>query len=195
MSENTAETATATKPEAAPITVPASAMSKFAPQTNFVTALKVANNQPTWWNLNNNADAPFWWLVVVDLWNLQPVVNVLGDGVNVPAAVQQYNNNPRYFLYCLSNCQTGAQIPYGAFYTFLQQIGGGPGLAKLEQVYKQFSSGVIHNYSYILGATMDTTDFPGYEAISFAGPTVLAMQFMPTIVNNQQVYVPIKEFD
>jgi hypothetical protein len=196
MSENTAETATATATATAggPITVPASAFSKFAPQTNFVTALKVANNQPTWYNLNNNPDAPFWWLVVIDLYNLQPVANVLGDGVNVPAAVQQYNNNDRYFLYCLSNCQTGAQIPYGNFYTFLQQVGGGTQLARLEQVYKQFSSGVIKNYSYILAATMDTTDYPGYEELSFAGPTVLAMQFMPTIVNNQQVYVPINPF-
>ena len=194
MSENTAETAsaTATKAEGAPVTVPATAMSKFAPQTNFTTALKVANNS-TWWQ--NSPDTPFWWLVVIDLFNLQAVANVMGDGVNVPSAVQQYNNNPRYFLYCISNCQTGAQIPYGAFYTFLQQVGGGPGLAQLEQVYRQLTSGVIKNYSYILAATMDNTDFPGYEAVSFAGPTVLAMQFMPTIVNNQQMYVPIKQFD
>jgi hypothetical protein len=196
MSETAAATATATESAkaGAPVTVPASAMSKFAPQTNFVTALKVANNSTTWYNLNNNPDAPFWWLVVFDLFNLTPVANVLGDGVNVPPAVQQYVNNPRYFLYCLSNCQTGAQIPYGNFYSFLQQVGGGPGLAQLEQVYKQFSSGIIHNYSYILAATMDTTDYAGYEAVSFTGPTVLAMQFMPTIINNQQIYVPVNPY-
>ena len=196
--ESEAATATtaaaATSTGGALITVPASAFSKFAPQTNFVTALKVATNQPVWWNLNNNPDAPFWWLVVIDLWNLQTVANALGDGVNVPAAVQQYNNNPRYFLYCLSNCQTGAQIPYGNFYTFLQQVGGGPGLAQLEQVYRQFSSGVIKNYSYILAATMDTTDFSGFEAFSTHHYTTLAMQFMPVTVNGQTTYAPINPF-
>jgi hypothetical protein len=187
-------TATATAAGGPINTVPASAFSKFAPQTPFTTALALANNRPVWYNLNNNPDAPFWWLVVVDLTNLQPVANVLGDGVNVPPAVQQYYNNPRYFLYCISNCQTGAQIPFGAFYQFLQQVGSGPGLAQLEQVYRQFSSGIIHYYSYILAATMDTTDYPGFESLSFTGPATLAMAFMPYIVNNQQVYVPINPF-
>jgi hypothetical protein len=203
MSENAAASTDSTTADAtatqvssggAPVTVPASAMSKFAPQTNFGTALKVANNQTYWYPLVNDGNTPFWWIVVFDLFNLTPVANVIGDGVNVPPAVQQYVGNPRYFVYVLSNCQTGAQIPYGNFYTFLQQVGGGNGLAQLEQVYKQFSSSVIHNYSYILAATMDTTDYAGYEALSFAGPTVLAMQFMPTIINNQQVYVPINPF-
>ena len=116
------------------------------------------------------------------------------DGVNVPSDVQQYVNNPQYFLFCISNCQTGAQIPYGAFYTFLQQVGGGPQLARLEQVYNQLTSGIIHNYSYILAATMDTTDYPGFEALSFTDATVLAMQFMPVTVSGQTIYAPIDPF-
>jgi hypothetical protein len=187
-------TATATENVSGTANVPATAMSRFAPQTPVTTALAIGTNRPTWYNLGKGNDDYFWWLVVVDLTNLNVVANVLGDGVNVPSGVQQYVNNPQYFLFCISNCEQGFQIPYGAFYTFLQQVGGGQQLARLEQVYNQLKSGVIHYYSYILAATMDTSDYPGFEALSFTNATVLAMQFMPVTVGGQTTYAPIDPF-
>jgi hypothetical protein len=192
MSESATATATANVSDTT--NVPVTAMSLFVPETTAYTALVIGNNRPDWFNLNVNGAEPFWWLVVVDLTNLNVVANVIADGVNVPSAVQPYVNNPQYFLFCISNCQTGAQIPYGAFYTFLQQVGGGPELARLEQVYNQLSSGIIKNYSYVLAATMDTTDYPGFEALSFTDATVLAMAFMPVTVGGQTTYAPINPF-
>jgi hypothetical protein len=190
MSESATPTETATNGANVPVT----AMSNFVPQGPGWTALVIGTERPNWSNLNVNNNTPFWWLVVVDLTNLNVVANVIADGVNVPSAVQPYVNNPQYFVFCISNCQTGAQIPYGAFYSFLQQVGGGPELARLEQVYNQLSSGIIANYSYVLAASMDTTDYPGFETLSFAEPTVLAMQFQPITVGGNTTYAPINPF-
>jgi hypothetical protein len=190
MAESAAAAATATNGA----NVPVSAMSRFAPQTSAYSALAIGTNRPTWWNLNNNGDASFWWLVVVDLTDLNVVANVLGDGVHVPPALQPYLNNSQYFIFCIGNCLQGFQIPYGDFYTFLQQIGGGSQLARLEQVYHQLSSGVIHYYSYMLATTMDATSYPGFEFLSFTNATVLAMQFMPVTVGGQTIYAPIDPF-
>jgi hypothetical protein len=192
MSESATETTATTATTGA--NVPVTALSRFAPQTYATTALAIGTNRPNWYNLGKSSDDYFWWLVVVDLANLNVVANVLGDGVNVPSDVQQYVGNPRYFLFCISNCEQGFQIPYGAFYTMLQQIGGGQQLARLEQVYGQLKSGIIHYYSYILAATMDTADYPGFEALSFTDATVLAMQFMPVTVGGQTTYAPIDPF-
>jgi hypothetical protein len=192
MSETAAATANATATNGA--NVPVTAMSCIVPQGPGWTALVIGTNRPNWSNLNVNGQTPFWWLVVVDLTNLNVVANVLADGVNVPSAIQPYLNNPQYFLFCLSNCQTGAEIPYGAFYTFLQQVGGGPQLAQLEQVYNQLQSGIIQSYSYSLAATMDSTDYPGFEKLSFTNSTVLAMQFMPVTVGGQTIYAPVDPF-
>ena len=197
-----AETATATATASATAmlpgnSVPVAAMSCIAsqPTGGSTTSLAIGKSRPNWWNLQNNPATPFWWLVVVDLNNnLNVVANVLADGVNVPSAVQPYVGNPQYFLFCMSNCETGAQIPYGAFYSFLQQIGGGSQLARLEQIYHQLSSGIITKYSYILAATMDTTDYSGYEALSFTNDTILAMGFMPITIAGQTIYSPINPF-
>jgi len=193
------ESATATTAEAVTDgsnNVPVTAMSYCIPDSSpySMTSLAIGKNRPTWYNLNKQANDPFWWVVVVDLTNLTVVANVLADGYNVPPGIQQYVNNPQYFLFCLSNCETGAQIPAGALYTLLQQIGGGAQLARLEQVYHQLSSGLIRHYSYILAATMDTTDYPGFEALSFTNDTVLAMAFMPVTVGGQTIYAPIDPF-
>ncbi len=196
MSESTQATASAaaTTTATAGANVPVSAMSRFAPNSAGFTALVIGSNRPNWWNLGKTGDDSFWWLVVVDLTNLNVVANVLADGVHVPAPVQPYLNNPRYFLFALGNCLQGFQIPYGDFYSFLQQVGSGSQLALIEQVYHQLSSGIIHNYSYILAATMDTTDYTGYEAHSFAGASVLGFQFMPVTVGGQLIYTPINPF-
>jgi hypothetical protein len=194
MSEDTTATEAAAPAATAPNNIPVSAMGRFAPGSSGYSALAIGTNHPNWYNLNPSADASFWWLVVVDLTNLNVVANVLGNGYDVPPAVQGYLNNPQYFLFCIGNCLQGFQIPFGAFYTFLQQVGSGPQLARVEQVYHQLKSGIIHNYSYILAATMDTNDYPGFEASSFTGAAVLAMEFMPVTVNGKTTYAPIDPF-
>jgi hypothetical protein len=195
MSETAAASASATGIVPGP-TVPVTAMSKLAPnQANAFTALVIGKNRPNYYNLNPDPNASFWWLVVVDLNNnLNVVANVLGDGKTVPSAVQPFVGDPQYFLFCLGNCLQGWQIPFSDFYTFLQQVGSGPQLARLEQVYHQLSSGILQNYSYILAATMDTSGYSGYEALSFTSAAVLAMQFMPVTIAGQTIYSPIDPF-
>jgi len=189
-SESAAATETATNGTNVPVTV----MSRFAPQTAAYTALVIGTNRPNFYNLNKDPDTSFWWLVVVDLTNLNVVANALSDGVHVPPDVQPYLNNSRYFVFCIGNCLQGWQIPYGDFYSFLQQVGSGQQLARLEQVYHQLSSGIIHYYSYLLATTMDATTYPGFELLSFTNATVLAMQFMPVTVGGQTTYAPIDPF-
>src|SRR4051812_4533233 len=73
------------------------------------------------------------WLVVVDLTNLSVAVNTTTNSVTVPPAVQQYLGNSQYFLFCVSNAGQVYNVPHGALYAFLQQVGSGPQLAAAEQ--------------------------------------------------------------
>ena len=195
MSESATATATASASATNGANVPVTAVSCFASNGNPISALKIGDHSVRNDIIsNNNPEGSWWWLVVVDLTNLDVVANVLGDGRTVPPTVQPYLNNPKYFLFSIGNCLQGHQIPADAFYTFLQQVGSGRELARLEQAYRQFKSGIFQNYSYMLAATMDTTDYPGFETLSFTNSTVLAMQFMPVKVNGQTTYTPINPF-
>jgi hypothetical protein len=138
-------------------------------------------------------NASFIWLVVVDLTNLNVVASdVSTDGTTVPSDVSQYAGNPQYFLYAISNAAWGNVMPQGDLYALLQKIGGGPGLAFLEQVYTQLGTGYLGAFSYILAATMDTSDAPGFEAVSFTELQLLTMGFLPVEVEGQTIYAPVQ---
>jgi len=135
----------------------------------------------------------FIWLVVVDLTDLKVVANdVSTDGTTVPSDIGQYAGNSQYFLYAISNAAWGTSMPQGDLYALLQKVGGGPGLAFLEQVYDQLGTGYLGAFSYILGATMDASDAQGFEAVSYTELTLLTMGFLPITVNGNTIYAPVQ---
>jgi hypothetical protein len=74
----------------------------------------------------------FFWLVVVDLTDLNVVANdVSTDGSTVPADISQYADNSQYFLYAISNSAWASVMPTGNLYTLLQKVGSGEKLASL----------------------------------------------------------------
>ena len=138
-------------------------------------------------------NASFMWLVVVDLTNLNVVANdVSTDGTTVPSDISQYAGNPQYFLYAVSNAAWGNVMPQGDLYALLQKIGGGSGLAFLEQVYNQLGTGYFGAFSYILAASMDTSDAPGFEAVSYTALQLLTMGFLPITVDGNTIYAPVQ---
>jgi hypothetical protein len=175
---------------AAASNVPVSVMGVFY-NDNAYPAIVIGKNYVSF---SGNPNTSCYWLVVVDLTNLNVVVNTTTNSVTVPPAVQQYVGNSQYFLFCVSVAGQVYNVPHGDFYTFLQQVGSGPQLAAAEQIIGQMGTAIIHTYSYILAATMDTTDYPGFEAFSTHHYTLLAMQFMPVTVNGQTIYAPINPF-
>jgi hypothetical protein len=138
-------------------------------------------------------NASFMWLVAVDLTNLNVVANdVSTDGATVPSDISQYAGNPQYFLYAVSNSAWANVLPQGDLYALLQKVGAGPGLAYLEQVYAQIGTGFLGTFSYILAATMDESDAPGFEAVSLTELQLLTMGFLPITVDGNTIYAPIQ---
>lgn len=135
----------------------------------------------------------FFWYVVVDLTDLSVVVSEISqDETSVPPDVQKYAGSTQYFLYVMTNVANGYNIPQGNLYTFLKAVGSGPQLDRGEQMIDQLGTGTIQSYSYVLAATMDENDVPGFEMFSNTEYVVLTMQFMPITVNGQTIYAPIQ---
>ena len=134
----------------------------------------------------------FWW-VVLDLTNdLAVVANETStDPTSVPTAIAPYLGQSQYFLYFVTLAQITGNVPQGALHAFLQKLGSGAQLARLEQIIGALSTGAWVNYSYILGATTANDDLPGFETMSLYEPGVLTMQFMPVAVQGQTIWAPV----
>ena len=134
----------------------------------------------------------FWW-VVVDLTNdLAVVANETStDPTSVPTSIAQYLGQSQYFVYFVTLAQITGNVPQGALYDFLQKLGSGAQLARLEQIIGALSTGAWVNYSYILGATTANDDLQGFETMSLYEPSVLTMQFMPVAVQGQTIWAPV----
>ena len=175
----------------APQNVPVSVLSNFTNQYP-ITALVIGQNYVQF-NFPNNA--PAYWFVAVDLTNLSVVQNIVSkDPTAVPPAIQALLGNPQYFLFFVSNWQSTMNMITGPQYTFLKQVGASVQLDRGEQIIEQLGTGTLLNFSYVLGATFDNNDTPGYELFSTFNYTVLAMQFMPITVNGQTIYAPVNPF-
>jgi hypothetical protein len=173
----------------APQNVPATALSSYVNQYP-VTALVIGNNYVQY---NGTYNAPAYWYVAVDLTNLSIVQNIISqDSNNVPPAIQALLGNAKYFLFFVANWQSTFNLVQGSLYTFLQAVGSGPQLARGEQMVEQLGTGTIVNFSYVLAATFDNNDLPGFEVFSSTLYTVLTMQFMPVTVNGQTIYAPVQ---
>ena len=138
-------------------------------------------------------NSSFMWLLVVDLTNLNVVANeVSTDGSTVPSDVSQYVGNPQYFLYALSNSAWASVFPSGDLYALLEKVGAGTGLAYLSQTFAQIGTGFLGTFTYILAATMDASDAPGFEAASLTDLQVLTMGFLPITVDGNTTYAPVQ---
>lgn len=174
--------------------VPATAFSMYYVNVDGGIPLsELAIGDQTYQPSGQEGGSSFFWLVVVDLNNLNVVANeVSTDGSTVPSDIAQYAGNPQYFLYAISNSAWAGVAPSGDLYALLQKVGAGTGLAYLEQVYAQIGTGYLSTFSYILAATMDTSDAPGFEAVSFSELQLLTMGFLPIEVDGQTTYAPVQ---
>jgi hypothetical protein len=136
---------------------------------------------------------PFYWYTIVDLTDLSvPDVAVSTANDTVPANIARYLGNTQYFLFFASNAQGSQNIPHGQLWDFLKQVGSGPALKRGEQMIDQLGTGNIVHFSYVLAATMNVADLPGFEAFSPDVSCILTMEFMPVTVNGKTYYAPIQ---
>jgi hypothetical protein len=136
---------------------------------------------------------PFYWYTVVSLADLSvPDTAVSTSNDTVPPNIARYLNNPDYFLFFASNAQFSSNIPHGQLWDFLKQVGSGPGLQRGEQMIDQLGTGNIAHFSYVLAATFNTNDLPGFEVFSPDVSGILTMQFMPITINGRAAYAPIQ---
>jgi hypothetical protein len=169
--------------------VPVSALSSYVNQFP-ISALVIGDNSVSFSGTYNVGS---YWYVAVDLTDLSIVQNIISqDPANVPPAIQALLGNTQYFLFFIANWQSTPNLVQGALYTFLQQVGSGRGLARGEQMIEQLGTGMIRNFSYVLAATFDDNDVPGFETFSDLNYTVLTMQFMPVTVGGQTIYSPVQ---
>jgi hypothetical protein len=134
-----------------------------------------------------------YWVVVVDLTNLNVVVNeVYTDNAQVPVAVRPYIDNPQYLLIVSTLALLSGHIPQGDFYNLLRRAGAGPMLSRAEQIMEQIGTGYISSVSYILAATLNPADDKGFEELSFTSYTVMTFALMPVTVQGSTIYVPIR---
>jgi hypothetical protein len=169
--------------------VPVSVLSNYVNQWPASTIVIGQNYVP----YSGPSNAPFYWYVAVDLTDLSIYQNVTSnDPENVPPAIQALLGNTQYFLFFVANWQSSPNLPTGNLYQFLQQVGSGPQLAAGEQAIEQLGTGNLLNFSYILAATCDDNDQPGFEAFSVTDFSVMTMQFMPVQVGGNTIYAPIR---
>ena len=130
--------------------------------------------------------------LVVDLSDLSVVAEVADTSNDtVPAAIQAYAGQARYFLLFVAIGQITGNMPQGALSTFLRQTGSGPVLASMEQMIASLGTGSISGFSYALGASLDEQDLPGFEAGSFNDTSFLTFAFTPITNGGTTTYAPI----
>lgn len=170
---------------------PAVALSRYYNTFN-VSSLVINGSYVTNSEVRTNYETPTYWYVVVDLTSLKVVANISStSNDSVPSQIASYENNSQYFLFFIANSQRGYNIPQGSLYTFLKNIGAGQQLDRGEEMIGQLGTGAIRFFSYILAATMDTSDTGGFEIFSYTHPMILTMYFLPVEFNNQTIYAPI----
>jgi hypothetical protein len=171
--------------------VPATASSRYF-NTWPATTVVVGKNF-SW--LPGDPDQVCFWFVVVDMTNnLNVVATAVGtNNSTVPPAIASLAGNPNLYMFVCANVQRSYNLPHGDLYTFLKKAGSGPGLDRLEQIVTQLGTGSVVFFSYVLGATLADNDGVGFEAWSLNHSAILAMQFMPMVVDGKTVYAPIQQ--
>jgi len=158
--------------------IPASALSRY--YNTFQPSLLRIGAEWVKASLYQKYDDPWYWFVVVSLEDLSIVANECStSATDVPQSIAAYQGKTGYFLFFIANAARGYTIPQGTLYTFIRNVGGGRQLERLEQSIEQLGTGTITFFSYVLAATTDTEDLPGFEMSSQNHYSVLNMQFKP----------------
>lgn len=93
---------------------------------------------------------------------------VTSDCVDVPPAIATYLGSSQYLLVVVTNVLASIQIPQGPLYDALRTNGGGPGLARLEQVIAQWGTGYFNIVTYVLVSAMGVAG-ASFDSVSFDG--------------------------
>jgi hypothetical protein len=169
--------------------VPATALSRYW-DTFEISQISIGSQQ-YWTKVDPNDHV--YWFVVVSLADLSVAAQATSaSATEVPAAIKPYLDSSDHFLFFVANSQAGYNVPQGELATFLAAVGAGAELARVEQSIEQLGTGSLRFFSYVLGATMDTSDLPGFEVCSFFEPSILTMQFKPIEVDGKTTYAPIR---
>jgi hypothetical protein len=158
--------------------VPATALSRY--YKAFQATSLVIGDQWVKASMYEKYDDPWYWFVVVNLQDLSVAANECStSSTQVPTAIVPYQGKAGYFLFLMTNVVRGFNIPQGDLFAFIRSVGGGRQLERMEQMIEQLGTGMITQFSYLLAATTDTEDLPGFELSSTAENSILTMQFKP----------------
>ncbi len=145
------------------------------------------------WPTPNPAPVNSYWYVVIDLTNLNVVANVTStSNSDVPSQVSAYAGNPQYLLILTTIGLRFDNLPVGALYSFLQSTGSGEHLEEAQQMAAQLGTGYYGDVGYILAATMNSADAPGFELLQIYNQPLLLFQLMPVNVDGSTIYAPIR---
>lgn len=167
--------------------VPATALSVNTPDARAVLALgSTVTPAPS--------GSPGYWYVVVDLTNGLSVVasEFSADGTAAPLSIAAMLGDSSFFLFFVAQNVAAGSLPSGELATFLDAAGSGSHLAALQQTAAQLGAAAFPSVSYVLAATLNDQDLPGFEESSLWHPAVLNMQFLPLEVGDRTVYAPIQ---
>lgn len=167
--------------------VPLSVLGSFS--INSSTAVAIGSNL-------NYPQAPtggrHWWLVI-DLSNLNVVASVAPPaGPTVPTSVAPYLAKGGYLVVFASVVCNFAQVPQGAAFSALKDLGAGYELDRLEQINNTLGCGFFTNYCYVLVGTTDDDGLPGFEQFSYDSTSILTLSLLPITVGGKTTYVPVK---
>jgi hypothetical protein len=133
-----------------------------------------------------------YWALVIDRTNLNVAENFsFKDNQTIPALLLKYNNNPQYLLVLTTQMLRTAFIPAGQFYAFLQQLGSGNALQRIEQIYQTLGCGNWSGLSYTMVAAFDGSI--GFDFSAYHGDQIYTVQLVPASNPSGGVlYTPVK---
>jgi hypothetical protein len=133
-----------------------------------------------------------YWALIVDRTNLNVVQDfTFSDNQSIPAQVSSYNNNPQYLLILTTDRLKSNNLPAGMLYAWLQQLGAGIQLIRIEQIFATLGCGTWGNMGYTLVAAFDSS--AGIEFGHYTGSIVAdTLQLIPVTTSpNNVLYTPV----
>jgi hypothetical protein len=166
--------------------VPASALSPTVNASRAALVIGTNAVQPP------TADPGFWYVVVDLTDDLKVVANEhSADSANAPAGIAGMLGNSALFLFFIAQRVGSGALPQGDLAAFLDAAGSGSQLVGLQQSISLLGAESF-SMSYVLAATLNDQDLPGFEEASLWNPSVLNMQFVPLEVAGKTIYAPVQ---
>lgn len=145
-------------------------------------------------NLIPPNDQGYFWFLVVDRADLSIVQNFsVWDNMDLPAQLNDYLDNPQYLLIFTTWRATTDNLPQGSLNNYLRNVGAGPDLGNLQQMYSALNNSTWSQFGYTLVTTMDYGS-PGYEFSNYqaaATGMVNCLTLMPVPVGSGVLWTPI----